>query len=132
VANLFHGTCRKGEWRIVKIECVQNVPRLQLYETHKCTIESRKQPNGANEERLFHGTDKDTMPKINSNSFNKRFCGKNATAYGKGVYFAVDASYSISDTYSRPDDQGNKYMYLARVVVGEFCLGNDHMRVLPP
>ena len=43
----------------------------------------------AKEKRLFHGTEKATIPKI-----NRSFCGKNATAYGKGVYFAVGASYS--------------------------------------
>jgi hypothetical protein len=46
------------------------------------------------EKRLFHGTEtteKATIPKI-----NRSFCGKNATAYGKGVYFAVDASYSLT------------------------------------
>jgi poly [ADP-ribose] polymerase 10/14/15 len=48
------------------------------------------------------------------------------------VYFAVDASYSIDDIYSHPDNQGNKYMYLARVVVGDFCVGNDTMNVPPP
>jgi poly [ADP-ribose] polymerase 10/14/15 len=48
------------------------------------------------------------------------------------MYFAVDASYSIDDTYSCPDSQGNKYMYLARVVVGDFCVGNDTMNVPPP
>jgi len=42
-------------------------------------------------------------------------------------YFAVDASDAIDNTYSRPDSQGNKYMYLARVVVGDFCVGNDTM-----
>jgi hypothetical protein len=45
----------------------------------------------------------------------------------EGVYFAVDASYSIDDTYSRLDSQGNKCMYLARVVVGDCCVGNDTM-----
>ena len=45
------------------------------------------------------------------------------------MYFAVNASYSIGDTYSRPDQQGFKYMYLARVAVGEFCVGNPSMRV---
>ena len=55
----------------------------------------------AKEKRLFRGTEKATIPKINMS-----FCGKNATAYGKGVYFAVDASYSI-DIYSCPDSQGN-------------------------
>ena len=61
----------------------------------------------------------------------RSFCGKNATAYGRGV-FCLYASYSITDTYSRPDSQGNKYIYLARVVVGDFCVGNDTMKVPPP
>ncbi len=80
----------------------------------------------------IHATETDTIPKINRNSFNRSFCGKNATVYSKGVYFAVNASYSITDTYSRPDSQGNKDMYLARVVVDDFCVGNDTMKVPPP
>ena len=44
----------------------------------------------------------------------------------------MDVSYSIDDTYSHPDSQGNKYMHLARVVVGDFCVGNDTMNVPPP
>ena len=64
--------------------------------------------------RLFHGTAKGTIPKINRNSFNRSYCGKNATVYGEGVYFAAGAApWSICDTYSPPDEQGNKYMYLA-------------------
>merc|ERR1712167_489021 len=43
---------------------------------------------------LFHGTDQDTVPKITQQGFNRSFCGKNATAYGKGVYFARDSEYS--------------------------------------
>ena len=62
-------------------------------------VESRRHDKDANEKRLFHDTERDTIPKINRNSFNMFFCGKNATAYGKGVYFAVDVSYSIDDTY---------------------------------
>ena len=82
--------------------------------------------------RLFHGTAKGAMPKINRNSFNRSYCGKNATVYGEGVYFAVGAApWSIRDTYSPPDDQGFKYMYLARVAVGEFCEGDSSMRVPP-
>ena len=34
---------------------------------------------------LFHGTDEDTVPKITSMGFNRSFCGKNATMFGKGV-----------------------------------------------
>ncbi len=132
VAAIFHTTCSKHEWLIAKVERVQNLPQWQLYQMHRRMIESRRDGRGANEKRLFHGTDKDTIPKINRTLFNRSFCGKNGTVYGMGVYFARDASYSIQDSYSRPDNQGNKYMYLARVVVGDFCEGKVTMTVPPP
>ena len=47
------------------------------------------------------------------------------TAYGKGAYFARDASYSSSTTYSRPNAQGVQHMFLARVVIGEYCRGEQ-------
>merc|ERR1712070_990657 len=72
---------------------------------------------------LFHGTDEDTVPKIIEMGFNRSFCGKNTTMYGKGVYFARDASYSSSTTYSRPNNKGVQHMFLCRIVVGEFCTG---------
>lgn len=46
-----------------------------------------------------------------------------AANFGNGTYFAVNASYSASDTYSKPDVNGKKYMYLARVLVGEYSQG---------
>ena len=46
----------------------------------------------------FHGTDEDTAKKIMQQGFNRNFSGLNATYYGKGVYFARDASYSASTT----------------------------------
>ena len=54
-----------------------------------------------------------------------------ATAYGKGVYFATEACISASDTYSTPDMFGRKRMYLARVLVGEYAIGDSSM-VTPP
>ena len=51
------------------------------------------------------------------------FSGKNATMYGKGVYFARDASYSAYPTYAVPDSQNNQYIMACRVVVGEYCRG---------
>ena len=77
---------------------MQKFPQFLLYETHKRTMEGRKRPHDANEKRLFHGTDKPTVSKINRNAFNRSYCGKNASAYGQGVYFAVNARYSINDT----------------------------------
>ena len=58
------------------------------------------------------------------------FISFSATAFGEGVYFAVDAGYSACDTYSRPDAQGLKRMYLCNVLTGEYTVGHPGMRGL--
>ena len=50
-------------------------------------------------------------------------------AFGRGVYFARDASYSIRFAGG---GVGSRYMYLARVLVGQYCVGNSAMIVPPP
>jgi len=48
------------------------------------------------------------------------------TALGKGVYFARDASYSADYANKCNAGVGNRCMYLARVLVGQYCHGvND-------
>lgn len=54
-----------------------------------------------------------------------------ATAYGRGVYFARDASYSARDTYAAPDVKGHRHMYLARVLTGEYTTGQSNFLVPP-
>ena len=54
-----------------------------------------------------------------------------ATAYGAGVYFAVNASYSSSGTYSPPDANGDKHIFLGLVLTGEYTVGNSSLRVPP-
>lgn len=51
--------------------------------------------------------------------------------YGRGVYFARDFSYSASNTYAVPDANGEKYVYLTRVLTGEFTVGNQSY-IVPP
>ena len=52
------------------------------------------------------------------------------TAIGKGVYFAVNASYSAGG-YSAPDASGVKSMYLTNVLTGEYCQGNSSLTAAP-
>lgn len=40
--------------------------------------------------------------------------------------------YSAHDTYSKPDANGMKYMYRARVLTGVFCQGQGGMLTPPP
>ena len=51
--------------------------------------------------------------------------------FGEGVYFAIGAQYSTQGIYSRPDPNGIKRMYLCKVLTGEFCKGQNGMRVPP-
>lgn len=120
-----------GNIQVVEVKRVQNVAMWQSFAVKRQTILKREEQEKGHEvststyERcwLFHGTDGDTVPAIIETGFNRSFAGKNATAFGKGVYFARDASYSSSSTYSRPNDQGVQHMFLVRVVVGQYCLG---------
>ena len=72
---------------------------------------------------LFHGTSAEVVEQIVENNFDRSFSGKNATRYGKGTYFARDASYSSHPTYSVPDGNGVQRIFVARVAVGKFGPG---------
>lgn len=52
--------------------------------------------------------------------------------YGNGVYFAINSSYSARSRYSPPDDKRHRYMYLARVLVGEYTEGRQGLITPPP
>ncbi|NXP49794.1 PAR14 polymerase, partial [Heliornis fulica] len=120
VQEKFQKTCQSLQ--IEKIERVQNPFFWKTYQIKKREID-KKNGNSNNERLLFHGTSKESLNLINNYGFNRSYAGMNAANFGNGTYFAVNAAYSAQDTYSRPDDSGKKYMYLARVLVGEYSLG---------
>lgn len=79
-----------------------------------------------NVRRLFHGTKGLYVDAICQQGFDWRMCGSSVgTLYGKGSYFARDASYSQSYTDC-------KKMFLVRVLVGEYALGSSLMVRPPP
>ncbi|XP_041928990.1 poly(ADP-ribose) polymerase family member 14-related sequence 1 isoform X2 [Alosa sapidissima] len=127
VQKLFLKSCRNA---ILKIERVQNPYLWRNYEIKKQAMEV-KNGHKNNERQLFHGTSQPTINHINHNGFNRSYAGKNAAAYGNGTYFAVHAKYSAANTYSVPDAQGQKYMYLCRVLTGDFTAGRGGM-IVPP
>jgi hypothetical protein len=65
------------------------------------------------------------MDKIMQQGFNRSFCGKDATMYGKGLYFARDAAYSAYPIYAIPDKHNNQYVMACQVAVGEYCKGTQ-------
>jgi len=127
VVEAFTLSLPPGKVSVVGVERIENVSLWQSYAVKRQTVFGREKDEKVREkfERawLFHGTTAEIVPKITEQGFNRSFCGRNATMYGKGVYFARDSSYSASKTYSAPDSKGIQRMFLCRVVVGEFAQG---------
>uniref|UniRef100_A0A4W5KWR4 Poly [ADP-ribose] polymerase n=1 Tax=Hucho hucho TaxID=62062 RepID=A0A4W5KWR4_9TELE len=111
----------------LQIQRIQSKDQWQRYAVKKQALD-KKYPKNKNELNLYHGTTKDICQKINACGFNRSFCGRNATVYGDGTYFAKETWYSCQDAYSNPDASGLKYMYRARVLVGKPCLGVGGMK----
>nr|XP_046160813.1 poly(ADP-ribose) polymerase family member 14-related sequence 1 isoform X2 [Oncorhynchus gorbuscha] len=127
VLNLFRATCPNI---VLKIERIQNPSLWRNLQIKKDEMELRNGHKN-NEKRLFHGMCHTTIKHINHYGFNRSYAGKNAAVYGNGTYFAVSATYSASNTYSRPDPQGQKYIFLCRVLTGDFTTGRQGM-IVPP
>ncbi|XP_076023922.1 poly(ADP-ribose) polymerase family member 14-related sequence 1 isoform X2 [Genypterus blacodes] len=127
VLTLFQATCNKS---VLKMERIQNESLWRSLQIKKKDMEKRNGHQN-NERRLFHGTCSSTIDVINKRGFNRSYAGKNATCYGNGTYFAVNASYSAGDTYSRPDALGQKSMYVCRVLTGDFTVGRSGI-IVPP
>ncbi|PIO16223.1 hypothetical protein AB205_0087570 [Aquarana catesbeiana] len=109
---------------------IQNRDLWLQYQIKKQNFDS-KNGSTTNEQELFHGTDSNSIQHVNQNGFNRSYAGRNAACYGKGTYFAVNANYSASNTYAKPDGNGQRHMYLARVLTGLYCVGNP-MMITPP
>lgn len=75
---------------------------------------------------LFHGTRELYIDAICQQGFDWRISGSSVgTKFGKGSYFARDASYSSSYTDCRK-------LFVVQVLVGEFARGDAKMVRPPP
>ncbi|CAH1784890.1 unnamed protein product [Owenia fusiformis] len=126
VSQIFMGSI--GQRNINQILRIQHPTRYRQYMITKQEMEKKNGKTFQNERTLFHGTDANSIDNINSDGFNRSYCGKNATMYGQGVYFALSAQYS--DGYARQGHNG-KNMYIAKVLTGQSTVGNSGM-IVPP
>ncbi|NXE47501.1 PAR12 polymerase, partial [Casuarius casuarius] len=116
-------------YTVHRIRRIQNPSLWKVFQWQK---EQMKKENGGKEvdERLlFHGTKNSFLEAICNHNFDWRICGTNGTIYGKGIYFARDASYSHE--YCQPAVKPN-VMFVARVLVGDFVEGNASYVRPPP
>lgn len=107
--------------KVISIHRIQNRHLYVQYKSFKLELEKLYQ-NAQIEHTLFHGTSEDSVESIWKTGFNRSYAGKNATAFGKGVYFARDSSYSHGYTDKRHGLQKG-HMFIAKVLVGKTCVG---------
>ncbi|MEQ2175108.1 hypothetical protein GOODEAATRI_014819 [Goodea atripinnis] len=116
ILNLFKATCNRA---VTKIERIQNPALWKSLQIKKHEMEVRNNHQN-NDKRLFHGTSEATVPIINERGFNRSYAGKNGETFR-----------DFFDTYSRPNQKGEKFMYLCRVLTGDHTLGQQNM-IAPP
>ncbi|XP_077052650.1 protein mono-ADP-ribosyltransferase PARP10 isoform X2 [Siphateles boraxobius] len=116
--------------KIIKVEKLMNKLLNDQYRLKKASIE-RSSSEQQVERILYHGTSETSVKEICIHGFNRSFCGKNATVYGQGVYFAVNAVLSVSDTYSPPNADGHKFVFVAKVLTGDFTVGKHEIKTAP-
>ncbi|XP_072543497.1 protein mono-ADP-ribosyltransferase PARP14-like [Salminus brasiliensis] len=117
---------------VLKIERIQNVHLRRAYEVRKKELQDKNGGVvGAGEKVLYHGTKEDACVSIQKSNFDRRFAGQNATRYGLGTYFAVNANYSAQPTFSVPAADGTQLMFVALVLTGYYTQGQSNMRIPP-
>ena len=106
------------------------IPKCKLVIFSKRQHMEKKNKN-VNEMLLFHGTsDQICAQAIVRQNFDWRLSGKNGTAYGEGSYFAKDAK--LSDKYTDRQEAKQRFMFLARVLVGRCTKGAKGLKRPPP
>ncbi|XP_022058048.2 protein mono-ADP-ribosyltransferase PARP12 isoform X2 [Acanthochromis polyacanthus] len=128
IEMLFKLTMPQG--KISSIQRIQNPSLWKVFQWQKDQMKDRNGGNLVNEQYLFHGTDESLIEAICEQNFDWRMCGVHGTAYGKGSYFAKDASYS--DRYAKIRGTLNKIMFVALVLVGEYTKGKSSYVRPPP
>lgn len=128
IEKLFKRTMPQG--KITSIQRIQNPSLWKVFQWQKDQMKERNGGKPVNQQYLFHGTDESLIGAICEQNFDWRMCGVHGTAYGKGSYFARDASYS--DRYARVRGTPNKIMFVALVLVGEYTKGSSSYVRPPP
>ncbi|KAM9335537.1 protein mono-ADP-ribosyltransferase PARP14-like [Symphorus nematophorus] len=125
------GFLKTANYTIRKIERVQNLYLWHAYALCRQRILAKNGPAELRELILYHGTSAKSCKCIERDKFDRGYAGAaNAAAYGKGVYFAVNADYSAG-RYSPPDTSGLKRLYVARVLAGRYTVGNSSLKASP-
>ncbi|KAJ8374221.1 hypothetical protein SKAU_G00048010 [Synaphobranchus kaupii] len=110
------------------IERIQNASLHRVFQWQKEKMQKENGGRSVDQRLLFHGTEQSLTKAICEQNFDWRICGTHGSLYGKGSYFARDASYS--DRFSKSSGR-TKTMFVVQVLVGEFTKG-ERSYLRPP
>ena len=116
--------------RIISVHRIQNKWLWEKYEQSRRRMYD-KNAGRVNEKQLFHGSRKTSAEMIydSEEGFDMRFSSQGM--WGQANYFAADAQYSDSYAYVKTD--GNKELFLARVLTGDsYTSQSDQTLRMPP
>ncbi|XP_034401235.1 protein mono-ADP-ribosyltransferase PARP10 [Cyclopterus lumpus] len=116
--------------RIIQVEKLMNRLLFNQYKLKKASVLQRATYPEV-ERTLYHGTSETCVKEICVHGFNRSFSGKNATVYGQGVYFAVNSALSVQEQYSPPNADGYKYIFVSKVLTGDYTKGCHSMKTAP-
>ncbi|XP_007896727.2 protein mono-ADP-ribosyltransferase PARP12 [Callorhinchus milii] len=120
IQSLFQQTMPTGA--IQKIDRNQNLGLWEIFQWQKERMKKRDNGKPVDERFLFCSTDPMFVDAICNQNFEWGSCAQVGTLYGNGRYFARDALDSKMDLYS-DFTADTRFMFLARVLVGEFTQG---------
>ena len=87
----------------VKVQKIERVQNPELYRTFMGKKqEMDKRCGGNSERRLFHGTDGKSIDAINSQGFNRSFCGKNGRCIQESITSNRLLVHLITDYWTSP------------------------------
>ena len=79
----------------------------------------------------FHGCERGSVDGIVRGGLDPQYCGKNGTSFGQGTYAAVKSSYSDHNRYTRVGPDGEKSMFVVRILTQDLVRGEPDMRTAP-
>ncbi|CAF4063349.1 unnamed protein product [Rotaria magnacalcarata] len=112
---------------IINVERIQNERWFMQYLAHSRDFYKRLNEN--TEKQLYHGCPESATIAIMEDCFNRSFAGVNGTSYGVGVYFSSNAAYSHG--FAKANSKGERFMFVARVLIGKTTQGNSSMKTRP-
>eukprot|EP00483_Globobulimina_turgida_P012843 UN12867 len=135
VKKLFFATLLASKYKIIEVVDISNKNNMNIYESilrGKC--KEAKKESWKMEKYLFHGIRSaaagvDALQKIIKNGFDRSY--NKVGVYGKGTYFAKNASYSVKGGYCGKDRNGLYFVLLCRVLVGEYIVGKQSIKTIP-